>query len=160
MKVKMIIQESTHDDLIASFHEAWDADQGYYVSLVVDQNFLEYVSSGGNRWTLTKEGNEYFLSYKGSRWGFIEGCNAVCVKQYDGIIQVFDFYRHFLGIALLDSWESSVPGNPGPWDNWQAILQESLELTQPESIGEWIERKVSGWKSMLLKVTNSSVVYF
>jgi hypothetical protein len=164
MKVKMLIQEDVYDALNASFHEAWEADGGCYVGLVVDTNFLSYVTSGNNRWTLTKEGNELFLSYQGSRWGFLDGCNAVKVeKKNENVITVFDCFRNDLGMALLSSWESTVPGNPGPWDDWETILQESLELTKPESIGEWIERKVSGWKEMLPKLkssSSSSVVYF
>ncbi len=161
MKVKMLIQEDVYESLNASFHEAWDADQGYHVSLVVGDGFLEYVTSGGNRWTLKKEGNEFLLSYKGSRWGFLDGCNGVKVEKKDEMITVLDYDRRDLGLALLLSWESSVPGNPGPWEDWQEILQESLELTKPESIGEWIERKVFGWKEMLPKInSSSSVAYF
>jgi hypothetical protein len=163
MKVKMLIQENVFDALNASFHEAWDADQGYHVGLVVDKDFLSYVTSGRNLWTLTKEGNEFFLSYKGSRFGFLDGCNAVKVEKKDEtVVTVLDYDRRDLGLALLSSWESTVPGNPGPWDDWENILQEAIELTKPESIGEWIERKVSGWKQMLpkLKSSPSSVAYF
>lgn len=117
MKVKMLIQENVFDALNASFHEAWDADQGYHVGLMVDTDFLSYVTSGRNLWTLTKEGNEFFLSYKGSRLGFLDGCNAVKVERKgETVVTVLDYDRKrsristivFMGIYC--SWQSRSLG--------------------------------------------------
>lgn len=146
MKVWLLVDEEIARCIGCSMEEAAAVDGGYYVGFHADEESAEYITSGGNRWKINFNG---LLEYKGSRGGFENGCNAIQVAMNkDGVILVHTFHTwgEPLGSAGLMNWESSVPGNPGPWDNWEAVLEDHKTLTAPISTGELIEARFAGWK--------------
>ena len=127
--------------------QAYEEDGGYYTHLTVKDSVWGYTTSGGNVWAVDILTG--YLHYEGSRWGFLNGCNAVRIIRHQN--QIFahfypgiDHQEMWDEVQLVD-WTSSIPGNPGPFSDWIGIIQEQKELTYPITLGEWIEAKFWGW---------------
>jgi hypothetical protein len=141
-----------------SMFDAHTADGGYYTRLSCDADGTTvYTTSGGNRWIIRFDDLDgaASLEYSGSRWGFKDGCNAVKIEKRDGRIFAVPGYGVVSSgeIHLVD-WHSSLPGNPGPFEDWQAIKDAENNISAYADMGEWIEASYQGWKVQNMRLTS------
>jgi len=87
---------------------------------------VAWITAGGSSYVVYPD--EGFLSFTGSRRSFEDGCTILDIyRKWTGEIMLRVHARGFLYPEFdinLVSWESSVPGNPGPFDDWRANLPD------------------------------------
>ena len=130
---------------------AFREDMGYHVRLTPNScGGAAYRTSGGNIWTVQLGAPIATLAYCGSRWGFMNGCNAVRVEQVAGkVFAVACNSRNNpppQGEIHLLEWWSTLPGNPDPFEDWIAIKDAENAISAYADQGEAIESRYHGWK--------------
>ena len=153
MKVSMKIDSEFVSTVIDAMYlalDACDTATGNTIAnpdvRVGDDKIWQYTTySGCGQYTLDHSG---VLTFVGSRRSFEGGCTAFLVTPASLIIYEFDVatdsrddgepgevYHTEGSIEIpleITSWESTVPGNPGPFEDWEARLQEEIELESQE----------------------------
>ncbi len=147
MKAKFYLCHLLAHSIADSMIDAHCVDGGYHVRLSLDdEGNPTYTTSGGNRWTVTTSSPVAQLDYSGSRWGFKDGCNALRIELRDGKAFAVAGYSDAQGLVELVDWWSTLPGNPGPFEDWQAIMAAESGMAAYADLGESLEAPFHGWK--------------